>query len=1056
MAALSGEVANAASILDDITRRCWPDLKANIGLFARALGAAITAGYHDCAAALINRRYDTDGWFKIGCEENAHPHQDVVRWEIRDRTSSVLWFDSRFAQSAAFEPIVFRLASLLPLLTCYREHEDFAAGSVFLNLGDVGFVPGLAFCDNRSEYFLIPDAEFVLHRGYARMRPGGAVKVVPWHERQSIAFWRGGTTGRPRDASLGWRSLPRIELCEISQAHPDILDAGISHAGQIPGNNAEQEIRIAGLIRSFVSAIDFSTFKYHIDIDGNTNSWPGLFQKLLTGSPVLKVASPFGFRQWYYDRLRPWINYVPVSADMSDLVDHITWLRGHDDAARRIGEHGQQLALGLSYESELRAASGTIAAATRYYAGEPEIDEQFGEHPPKHVRLLEGWAAPGPEGAVAQGQESRLDLPQPAAPGPFVLEMDIVPYPLIRKPQVQRIAVVSGGEVLHQGVIGGPSRLRCSLPVGCTASADRYTITMLHPDAQSVADQHHPLDSGVRSIVLRRLLLTASAAYRAESPSASVTLNQPTPAETSVSIQPARCPELIPGPRPMALQTYWGTTVVTDSAELMRHDRSTLGSNAVAVVLCGGHAHLKIQATAGDRGLPHITSDQSAGQLSDPAGPVAGAMQHFEVVPTESSDWFGLRFAGLYLCAEPDGRITLSRMQLGPWEQFRAVADLTQSDASGSHHDAAIRECHDEIGIPGAVSSSLSATASKHADLSMVAKSWNGQQARDLAEAGHVDELHSLLADTFGEGCNITLAIEDERLALLARWDIIDARTSRLVLGRRLGGQQRAKLNVRGFDMLPFIAAYHCHDAPVLGSVALSLEDWGLAPGLTFCDFRRNYFLIPDSFFLATRGYEQTRRHFADNPVPWGDRQRVVFWRGHDFGPATTDWRTLPRTKLCALANDPRHRSLFDVGIALQRSALSFEALATSGYIREVIPVHHFSRYRYHIDIDGRTNSWPGLFQKLLTGSPVLKVASERGYRQWYYDRLIPWKNFVPVATDLSDLVEKSEWLLSHDEQAEAIGAAGRALAESMTYEGELRAAANTASAAIAADGRLT
>ena len=34
---------------------------------------------------------------------------------------------------------------------------------------------------------------------------------------------------------------------------------------------------------------------------------------------------------------------------------------------------------------------------------------------------------------------------------------------------------------------------------------------------------------------------------------------------------------------------------------------------------------------------------------------------------------FGLRSAGLLLCAEADGRVTLSRNALGPWERFEFI-----------------------------------------------------------------------------------------------------------------------------------------------------------------------------------------------------------------------------------------------------------------------------------------------------------------------------------------------------------------------------------------------
>ena len=90
--------------------------------------------------------------------------------------------------------------------------------------------------------------------------------------------------------------------------------------------------------------------------DRNSNAWSGLFEKLLSGSVVLKVASPYNFRQWYYDELIPWVNFVPIDSDMSDLVEKIHWLHKNDDEARIIGENGARLANNLSYERELNRA----------------------------------------------------------------------------------------------------------------------------------------------------------------------------------------------------------------------------------------------------------------------------------------------------------------------------------------------------------------------------------------------------------------------------------------------------------------------------------------------------------------------------------------------------------------------------------------------------------------------------------------------------------------------------------------------------------------------------
>ena len=92
-------------------------------------------------------------------------------------------------------------------------------------------------------------------------------------------------------------------------------------------------------------------------------SWQGLTHKLCTGSPVLKIPSPLGHIQWSFDRLRPWSNFVPVAADMSDLEEKAVWLERHDDQARIIGMRGRELMDSLDFQKELELATGTISAA---------------------------------------------------------------------------------------------------------------------------------------------------------------------------------------------------------------------------------------------------------------------------------------------------------------------------------------------------------------------------------------------------------------------------------------------------------------------------------------------------------------------------------------------------------------------------------------------------------------------------------------------------------------------------------------------------------------------
>lgn len=54
----------------------------------------------------------------------------------------------------------------------------------------------------------------------------------------------------------------------------------------------------------------------------------------------------------------------------------------------------------------------------------------------------------------------------------------------------------------------------------------------------------------------------------------------------------------------------------------------------------------------------------------------------------------------------------------------------------------------------------------------------------------------------------------------------------------------------------------------------------------------------------------------------------------------------------------------------------------------------------------------------------------------WLHGALVPWRDYVPVKPDLSDLVERLEWLRANDEAARTIAESGRrAVAQHVSSE---------------------
>jgi Glycosyl transferase family 90 len=319
-------------------------LHADNEVFISFLNAAFVVQRLDLVAALLQDRYGFEKPLTISVAQNGHG-VGVVRWDILpsgDGSEHRFTFDARaYARDdTRNEILVFQWE--FPLLAHYASQVGQEHGSVLINRHDVGLIPGLAYCDSRPNFFLVPDSVFVPTRGYQHMREAFRNNDVRWVDRKPVAFWRGGTTGIPGRAN-DWSSLPRSRLCELARSHEQtgLFDVGYTSVVQFQDAKAvEGEIRNAGLMLGFVKAEEWNRYKFHIDIDGNSNSWGGLFQKLLTGSPVLKVESLRGLVQWYYDELRPWHNYVPVAPDMSDLVDKVKWLNQNDRWQRRSAAAG--------------------------------------------------------------------------------------------------------------------------------------------------------------------------------------------------------------------------------------------------------------------------------------------------------------------------------------------------------------------------------------------------------------------------------------------------------------------------------------------------------------------------------------------------------------------------------------------------------------------------------------------------------------------------------------------------------------------------------------------
>lgn len=211
----------------------------------------------------------------------------------------------------------------------------------------------------------LPDYYFFRDRGYAEFRARAQEAALPWEARDDALVWRGGPNGigmisTDADMARHPRLQQRVALAMLCRGGP--IDAKFVAAAS-PDQAAL--FGAAGILGDVVPNLSWGGRKYAIDIDGFSNAWDNLFHRLLLGCCVLKVESPFGFRQWYYDDLEAGRHFLPVKADLSDLEAQLDWAQSHDAEVREIAAEGLALARSLTWESECARAGRIIEETWR-------------------------------------------------------------------------------------------------------------------------------------------------------------------------------------------------------------------------------------------------------------------------------------------------------------------------------------------------------------------------------------------------------------------------------------------------------------------------------------------------------------------------------------------------------------------------------------------------------------------------------------------------------------------------------------------------------------------
>ena len=87
---------------------------------------------------------------------------------------------------------------------------------------------------------------------------------------------------------------------------------------------------------------ELARYKYHIDLGGGGGTtWSGTIQKLAMPGLLFHHMTPT--KDYIHDYMKPWLLYVPVAADLSDLKEKYEWAESHPVKAKKIADEGTKL-----------------------------------------------------------------------------------------------------------------------------------------------------------------------------------------------------------------------------------------------------------------------------------------------------------------------------------------------------------------------------------------------------------------------------------------------------------------------------------------------------------------------------------------------------------------------------------------------------------------------------------------------------------------------------------------------------------------------------------------
>jgi hypothetical protein len=168
---------------------------------------------------------------------------------------------------------------------------------------------------------------------------------ISWKDKIPTAVFRGSSTGYGVSKENNQR-INLLNVCSSFLEKEFLVNVGITNWNNRPrkiqGNPYLQTISpdIQKTRASKLSPQEQCNYKYIINIDGHVTAFR-LSLELSMGSVILLVGSEMDYSIWFMKFLKPYVHYVPVCKDLSNLREIILWCRDNDDKCEMIANNSR-------------------------------------------------------------------------------------------------------------------------------------------------------------------------------------------------------------------------------------------------------------------------------------------------------------------------------------------------------------------------------------------------------------------------------------------------------------------------------------------------------------------------------------------------------------------------------------------------------------------------------------------------------------------------------------------------------------------------------------------